>query len=89
MEQHYPEKLQSVVSDLFEKQQTSNLSKEDKKALLKSELEKEFKRAADAVEFLELLPDEQALLIDYKLWKQSGQSVTGVFHWKKRECLDS
>ncbi len=84
MTESYPSQLQNTVCDVFEKAEA--VPRPDRKAFVRAEMAKELKRAQDAVEFLELTSDEQALLVDYKIWKTLETSrVSGVFHWKYRE----
>jgi uncharacterized protein (DUF1778 family) len=84
MTENYPAHLQNTCQDLVEK--AAELEPRSRKEFVKQSLEDHFRTAAAGVQFLELTPDEQALLIDYKLWKEfDSNSVSGVFHWKKRK----
>jgi len=53
--------------------------------ILRASVREAFEKVKEEGKLDSLSPDEVCLLRDYRLWKLSFNSVSGVFHWKKTE----
>ncbi len=52
-------------------------------ATLKQRIRQAFEAVRDNGDLLTLSRDEFRLLFDYRNWKSTPASVSGVFHWKR------
>lgn len=77
MEEQHFNKLSEAVSSRLED------TLQQKPGSLRDRVRREFGAVRDNGELLTLSRDEARLIFDYRLWKASSSSVSGVFHWKK------